>query len=42
MSTKPTKPAAPRTGTLMDPRSTGAPPRPRVSDIAGTRGTLKS
>lgn len=30
------------TAPLVDPRSTGAPPRPRVADILGVRGTLKS
>ncbi len=28
--------------TLVDPRSTGAPPGPRLPDILGLRGTKKS
>jgi hypothetical protein len=32
----------PRTiNTLVDPRSTGAPPGPRLPDILGLRGTKK-
>jgi hypothetical protein len=36
------RPVPPAITTLTDPRSTGAPPRPRLNDILGLRGTKKS
>ncbi len=39
---KPIIPPSSRPGVLNDPRSTGGSPRPRLPDILGTRGTLKS
>lgn len=38
---KPTVPVSPSKAHLTDPRSTGAPPRPRLTDISGARGTLR-
>lgn len=35
------KPASRPASPLTDPRSTGAPPRPRVLDVLGLRGTKK-
>ena len=37
----PSKPAARPASFLADPRSTGAPPRPRVVDVLALRGTKK-
>lgn len=39
---KPATPQSQRPGTLMDPRSTGALPRPRLPGVLGLRGALKS
>jgi hypothetical protein len=39
---KPAKPQPQRPGTLMDPRSTGSSPQPRLPDVLGLRGTFKS
>ena len=36
------KPAALARGPLSDPRSTGAPPKVRVSDILALQGTRRS
>jgi hypothetical protein len=38
---KPVIPLSPAITHLTDPRSTGAPPRPRLKDLMGLRGTLK-
>lgn len=37
----PPKPASKPNAVLTDPRSTGAPSRPRLPDILGLRGTLR-
>ncbi len=37
----PAKPQSPPRATLMDPRSTGAPPRMRPRDILALRGTFR-
>jgi hypothetical protein len=41
MSRLPIKPVTPSINTLVDSRSTGAAPRPRLPDILGLRGTLR-